>query len=92
MKPASALSQPQQLHSVCQFLCLAERSAASSWLPGFCACSPFCGGIDAACANHFPVWYKVLWQSLQPSPEPLVPAARSAGMAAAPAPAQEHSS
>lgn len=40
MKSAAALSQPQQLHSLCQFLCLAERSAASSWLPGICACSP----------------------------------------------------
>lgn len=40
MKSAAALSQPQQLHSLCQFLCLAERSAASSQLPGICACSP----------------------------------------------------
>lgn len=40
MKSAAALSQPQQLHSLCQFLCLAERSAASSWLPGTRACSP----------------------------------------------------
>lgn len=96
MKSAAALSQPQQLHSLCQFLCLAERSAASSQLPGICACSPvrshLWGGIDSAHASYIPVWYKVLWQSLQPSAEPSVLAARSVGVAAAPAPLRERSS